>query len=164
MFIDLLGDGRVRVRGGDELLFDLDLTYKAQTEPGGIAQVCFGMARDFAAVSRWLFAPLTTFFDTFLGGRGRGVELGRADLREGGSEPPRTSAWSPTATTARSPTWSRKRGSSIPGTRSRPPNDVIVGLYCYPPDVFDVVAGLELSSRGELEITDVNRVYAAAAS
>src|SRR5256714_8620136 len=46
-FIDLLGNGRVRSRGGEELLFDLDLTYKVQVEPGGIAQVV-GMARDFA--------------------------------------------------------------------------------------------------------------------
>src|SRR5213082_2274579 len=47
-FIDLLGDGRVEERGGGELLFDLDLTYKVQTQAGGIAQVV-GMARDFAA-------------------------------------------------------------------------------------------------------------------
>ena len=47
-FIDLLGDGRVRERDGDGLLFDLDLTYKVQTEPGGIAQVV-GMAESFAA-------------------------------------------------------------------------------------------------------------------
>ena len=46
-FIDLLGDGRVRERDGDGLLFDLDLTYKVQTEPGGIAQVV-GMAESFA--------------------------------------------------------------------------------------------------------------------
>jgi dTDP-D-glucose 4,6-dehydratase len=47
-FIDLLGDGRVRERHGDGSLFDLDLTYKVQTEPGGIAQVV-GMAESFAA-------------------------------------------------------------------------------------------------------------------
>src|ERR1700687_562527 len=46
-FIDLLGDGRVRSRSGDDVLFDLDLTYKVQVEPGGIAQVV-GMAREFA--------------------------------------------------------------------------------------------------------------------
>jgi glucose-1-phosphate thymidylyltransferase len=46
-FIDLLGDGRVDARDGGRL-FDVDLTYKVQTEPGGIAQVV-GMARDFAA-------------------------------------------------------------------------------------------------------------------
>src|SRR5438876_3070587 len=50
-FIDLLGDGRVTVRGGDEPLFELDLTYKVQTQPGGIAQEV-GMARDFVAGDR----------------------------------------------------------------------------------------------------------------
>jgi glucose-1-phosphate thymidylyltransferase len=46
--IDLLGDGRLEERGTGAPLLDLDLTYKVQTEPGGIAQVV-GMARDFAA-------------------------------------------------------------------------------------------------------------------
>src|SRR3954451_22378377 len=41
-----------------------------------------------------------------------------------------------------------------------PSNDAVVGLYCYPPDVFDIIDGLAPSNRGELEITDVNRVYA----
>jgi glucose-1-phosphate thymidylyltransferase len=41
-----------------------------------------------------------------------------------------------------------------------PTSDAVVGLYCYPPDVFEVIRGLEPSSRGELEITDVNRWYA----
>ena len=43
-----------------------------------------------------------------------------------------------------------------------PSNDAVVGLYCYPPDVFEVINGLEPSNRGELEITDVNRAYAQA--
>jgi glucose-1-phosphate thymidylyltransferase len=43
---------------------------------------------------------------------------------------------------------------------SPPSNDAVVGLYCYPPDVFDIIDGLAPSSRGELEITDVNREYA----
>ena len=41
-----------------------------------------------------------------------------------------------------------------------PTSDAVVGLYCYPPDVFDIIDGLAPSSRGELEITDVNREYA----
>src|SRR5215475_12497413 len=46
-FIDLLGDGRISARSSGEPLLDLDLSYKVQVEPGGIAQVV-GMARDFA--------------------------------------------------------------------------------------------------------------------
>jgi glucose-1-phosphate thymidylyltransferase len=46
--IDLLGDGRLAPRGGGDPILELDLTYKVQTEPGGIAQVV-GMARDFAS-------------------------------------------------------------------------------------------------------------------
>src|SRR3954468_23334842 len=45
--IDHLGDGRLHERSSDAPLFDLDLSYKVQTEAGGIAQVV-GMARNFA--------------------------------------------------------------------------------------------------------------------
>jgi len=35
----------------------------------------------------------------------------------------------------------------------------VTGIYCYGPDVFDVIETLEPSGRGELEITDVNNHY-----
>jgi glucose-1-phosphate thymidylyltransferase len=42
----------------------------------------------------------------------------------------------------------------------RPPSNLaVIGVYMYPPDVFDIIEELEPSARGELEITDVNNVY-----
>jgi len=40
-----------------------------------------------------------------------------------------------------------------------PSNLAVIGVYMYPPDVFDIVETLEPSARGELEITDVNNAY-----
>ena len=43
---------------------------------------------------------------------------------------------------------------------AQPPSSyAVTGVYFYPADVFDVVAGLLPSERGELEITDVNNWY-----
>lgn len=38
-------------------------------------------------------------------------------------------------------------------------NLAVTGIYMYPSDVFDVIADLKPSGRGELEITDVNNAY-----
>jgi len=38
-------------------------------------------------------------------------------------------------------------------------NLAVIGVYMYPPDVFDFIKGLSPSARGELEITDVNNRY-----
>jgi len=40
-----------------------------------------------------------------------------------------------------------------------PSNLAVIGVYMYPADVFEIVAELEPSARGELEITDVNNAY-----
>ncbi len=40
-----------------------------------------------------------------------------------------------------------------------PSHYAVTGIYCYGPEVFRVIATLEPSGRGELEITDVNNYY-----
>jgi glucose-1-phosphate thymidylyltransferase len=40
-----------------------------------------------------------------------------------------------------------------------PSHFAVVGIYFYDGDVFDICRSLTPSSRGELEITDVNRAY-----
>ena len=42
-----------------------------------------------------------------------------------------------------------------------PTSHAVVGLYCFPPDVFDVIATLVPVRTANSEITDVNRYYAA---
>jgi glucose-1-phosphate thymidylyltransferase len=40
-----------------------------------------------------------------------------------------------------------------------PSNMAVIGVYMYPPDVFEIIETLEPSARNELEITDVNNAY-----
>jgi glucose-1-phosphate thymidylyltransferase len=157
-FIDLLGNGQVRTRAGDDVLFDLDLSYKVQVEAGGIAQVV-GMAREFAAGEQLVVCLGDNIFEhsqaaaigSWSGGAMvfvkevpdpenfgvlvYGEDGGVADIVE-------------------------KAGIVDKRYDGPPSSDAVVGLYCFPSDVFEIIDGLAPSSRGELEITDVNRVYA----
>ncbi len=157
-FIDLLGDGRLRTRSGDEPLFDLDLSYKVQVEPGGIAQVV-GMARDFAAGEKLVVCLGDNIF-----------EYAQADAiaawNEGAlvfvTEVPDPENFGVVAydTDGRVADLVEKAGIVDTRYETPPSNDAVVGLYCFPPDVFEIIDSLEPSSRGELEITDVNRELA----
>ena len=54
-------------------------------------------------------------------------------------------------------------GSRVKGIVEKPQNPTsdlaVIGVYMFPPEVFDIVSGLTPSARGELEITDVNNAY-----
>jgi glucose-1-phosphate thymidylyltransferase len=161
--IDQLGDGRLASRDGAEPLFELDLTYKVQTEPGGIAQVV-GMAREFAAGE-----PLVVVLGDNV------FEFSQEQaIRDWGTaadgalifvkEVPDPESFGVVVYDGEGRVTDIVEKAGTVDTRySEPPSrHAVVGLYCYPPDVFDVIGGLAPSSRGELEITDVNRHYARA--
>jgi glucose-1-phosphate thymidylyltransferase len=159
--IDLLGDGRLAPRGGGDPILELDLTYKVQTEPGGIAQVV-GMAEDFA--------------------RGGPLVVVLADNIFEYAQSPAVHEWAKDGSRARifvkevddpenfgvvvygegGVVTDIVEKAGVVDTRydAPPTRHAVVGLYCYPPDVFDVITTLTPSTRGELEITDVNRHYA----
>ena len=148
-FIDLLGDGRVQERNGDGVLFDLDLTYKVQTEPGGIAQVV-GMAESFAGGENLVVCLGDNIF-----------ELAEAAVVRAWADGPDGAL-----IFVKEVPDPERFGVVVYGEDGGVTDVVekagvaVVGLYCYPPDVFGIIRGLGPSSRGELEITDVNRAYA----
>ncbi|HEY3206519.1 MAG TPA: sugar phosphate nucleotidyltransferase, partial [Gaiellaceae bacterium] len=157
-FIDLLGDGRVEERGGGELLFDLDLTYKVQTEPGGIAQVV-GMARDFAGDDKLVVCLGDNIFEHAHAAALESWDDGAIIFVKDVPDPENFGV---VAYDRDGSVGDIVEKAGVVDTRyERPPSsDAVVGLYCYPPDVFDIVSALEPSTRGELEITDVNREFA----
>ena len=161
--IDLLGDGRLAPRGGGDPILELDLTYKVQTEPGGIAQVV-GMAEDFAGG-----APLVVVLGDNI------FEYAQSpSLHEWAEQPTRARIYVKEVDDpenfgvvvygddGRVADIVEKAGVVDARYDAPPTSHAVVGLYCYPPDVFDVIATLSPSARGELEITDVNRHYALA--
>jgi glucose-1-phosphate thymidylyltransferase len=159
--IDLLGDGRLLRRGSDQPLFDLDLTYKVQTEAGGIAQVV-GMAESFAGSDRLVVCLGDNIFEyveveairSFVDGDG-GAAVFVKDVPD-----PERFGVVVYGDDGRVTDVVEKAGVVDLRYDAPPSSDAVTGLYCYSPDVFELIRRLRPSSRGELEITDVNRHYA----
>jgi glucose-1-phosphate thymidylyltransferase len=159
--IDLLGDGRLAARGGGEPILELDLTYKVQTEPGGIAQVV-GMARDFAGDAPLVVVLGDNVFEyaqsRAIGGwaeEARGAQIFVKEVPD-----PENFGVVVYGDDHRVTDLVEKAGVVDTRYDVPPSSHAVTGLYCYPPDVFDVIETLTPSARGELEITDVNRHYA----
>jgi glucose-1-phosphate thymidylyltransferase len=159
--IDLLGDGSLAARGSDEPLLDLDLTYKVQTRAGGIAQVV-GMARDFAAGSKLVVVLGDNIFEHAHADELRRWAEDGAGAQIFVKDVPDPENFGVVAYDGNGRVADIVEKAGVVDTRyTEPPSSqAVVGLYCYPDDVFDVIDGLAPSSRGELEITDVNRRYA----
>ncbi len=157
-FIDLLGDGRVRARSGDDLLFNLDLSYKVQTEAGGIAQVV-GMARDFAAGDQLVVCLGDNIFEHAHSDVIKSWNGGAMVFVKDVPDPENFGVVVYDGDGAVADIV-EKAGTVDTRYDAPPSSDAVVGLYCYPPDVYDIIDELKPSNRGELEITDVNRVYA----
>jgi glucose-1-phosphate thymidylyltransferase len=157
-FIDLLGNGHVASRTGDEMLFDIDLSYKVQVEAGGIAQVV-GMAREFVGDDQLVVCLGDNIFEHCHADAIRSWDKGAMVFAKDVPDPENFGviAYGDDGSVV---DIVEKAGRVDTRYDAPPSNDAVVGLYCYPPDVYDIIGGLSPSSRGELEITDVNRVYA----
>ena len=160
--IDLLGDGRLLRRGSDQPLFDLDLTYKVQTEAGGIAQVV-GMAESFAGDDKLVVCLGDNIFEyaevEAIAAFADGADGAAVFVKE--VPDPERFGVVVYGDDGRVRDVVEKAGVVDTRYDEPPSSDAVTGLYCYSSDVFELIRGLRPSTRGELEITDVNRHYAA---
>ncbi|OIQ75417.1 glucose-1-phosphate thymidylyltransferase [mine drainage metagenome] len=144
-FEQLLGDGSQ---------WGINLRYAVQPSPDGLAQA-FIIGRNFIGN-----APSSLVLgDNLFWGHDFQAQLQRASAQERGAtvfayhvhDPERYGVVAFDAT---------GRASSIEEKPVQPKSSyAVTGLYFYDQQVLDIAASLKPSPRGELEITDVNRVY-----
>jgi len=144
-FSQLLGDG---ARWG------VNLSYAVQPSPDGLAQA-FLIGRSFVGSS----APALVLGDNLFYGNDLQPMLERASARIEGA----TIFAYPVADPERygvAEFDSKGRVLTLEEKPAQPKSRyAVTGLYFYDNRVLDVAASLKPSERGELEITDVNRVY-----
>jgi glucose-1-phosphate thymidylyltransferase len=144
-FRELLGDGSH---------LGLSLTYQVQEQPDGLAQA-FIIGREFLAGG----PACLVLGDNIMYGDGLIEVLGKGATRtEGGfvfgyrvTDPQR---YGVVEFDAKGKAISLEEKPLLPKS-----NYAVPGVYFYGADVCDVAASLKPSVRGELEITDLNRVY-----
>ena len=162
--IEALREARVDelmiVTGGEHVedfrrLLGDDLAYGNQERAGGIAEA-LGLARDFIAGDRVVVLLADNVFRGSIAGTVRNFEEQQEGARVLLAHIRETEHLRHLGV----PRIEAGRIAEIVEKPVDPPGRLAVtGLYCYGPDVFDVIAHLEPSARGELEITDVNNHY-----
>jgi len=134
--------------------FGVELRYAVQARPEGLAQA-FPIAREFLAG-----APVCLVLGDSLF---YGNDLGKL-LRGAASEPRGARIFAYRVSDPRAygvVEFDRSgRAVALDEKPEHPRSDwAIPGLYFYGPEVCELADGLEPSARGELEITDLNRIY-----
>jgi len=144
-FSELLGDGSD---------LGLNLHYAIQPNPGGLAQA-FHIGKNFVAGHR----STLILGDNIFYGQGLSTLLAKANAHDRGATIFGYSVANPQAYGVVSFDGAG-RASSIEEKPEQPKsNYAVTGLYFYDERVVDYAHAIHPSARGELEITDVNRLY-----
>lgn len=138
---------------GDGSRFGVSLSYAVQPEPGGLAQA-FTIGRDFVGTD----SVCLVLGDNIFNGPGLGTQLSRFSAIDGGA----VFAYWVADPTAYGVVEFDEHGRAV-SLEEKPAaprsNYAVPGIYFYSNDVLDIAANLRPSPRGELEITDINRIY-----
>jgi glucose-1-phosphate thymidylyltransferase len=150
----MLVTGGEHVEDFRRLLGD-ELAYGNQQRPGGIAEA-LGLARDFIGDARVAVMLADNIYAGSIAATVQNFEQQREGARVVLAHVRETEHLRHLGV----PRLEDGRITEIVEKPVDPPGRLAVtGLYCYEPDVFDVIRELEPSRRGELEITDVNNHY-----
>lgn len=131
--------------------FGLNLTYRIQDQAGGIAQA-LGLCREFVGISQLVVLLGDNIFaEPVIANTVFGLAHDSALIAIKKVPDPRRFGC---------PVFKHGKIIRIEEKPSRPKSQyAVVGLYAFPPDVFEVISMQKPSARGEMEITDVLNRY-----
>jgi len=152
-FLNLLGSGKE---------FGVSLSYEVQEEAGGIAQA-LSLAEDFADEGKIAVILGDNIYE-------KNLEIAKAvkEFKHQEFEVEGKTVGGAKILLKKVPDPARfgvaeLKGKKIISIEEKPKqpksNYCVTGFYCYDNQVFDIIRTLRPSSRGELEITDVNNFY-----